>query len=85
MFGGTPLHDLDPSMPPDSLAKSLIEQALAPVQAQLRELNQKLLGYIPTELADATSGFEIEIIGRRRPAHLQHEPVLDPEGLRMRA
>ena len=42
------------------------------------------LGYIPTELTTATSGFEIEIIGRRRPASLQHEPVLDPEGLRMR-
>jgi len=43
------------------------------------------LGYIPIELADADAGFEIEIIGRRRPAKLQHEPVLDPEGLRMRA
>jgi len=43
------------------------------------------LGYIPTELATETDGFEIEIIGRRRPATLQHEPVLDPEGLRMRA
>ncbi len=43
------------------------------------------LGYIPTELATAESGFEIEIIGRRRPAALQHEPVLDPQGLRMRA
>ena len=30
-------------------------------------------------------GFEIEIIGHRCPARLQHEPVLDPEGLRMRA
>ena len=43
------------------------------------------LGYIPVELASAASGFEIEIIGRRRPARLQHQPVLDPEGLRMRA
>ncbi|MCX6521478.1 MAG: FAD-dependent oxidoreductase [Actinobacteria bacterium] len=43
------------------------------------------LGYIPTSLATAESGFEIEIIGRRRPASLRHEPVLDPEGLRMRA
>jgi len=43
------------------------------------------LGYIPTSLATAESGFEIEIIGRRRPATLRHEPVLDPEGLRMRA
>jgi dimethylglycine dehydrogenase len=43
------------------------------------------LGYIPAELAAAETGFEIEIIGRRRPAKLQHEPVLDPQGLRMRA
>jgi glycine cleavage system aminomethyltransferase T len=43
------------------------------------------MGYIPSALATAGSGFEIEIIGRRRPATLQHEPVLDPQGLRMRA
>jgi dimethylglycine dehydrogenase len=51
------------------------------------------MGYIPAALADPAgatdaagdSGFEIEIIGRRRPARLQHEPVLDPQGLRMRA
>ncbi|MFM8266962.1 MAG: glycine cleavage T C-terminal barrel domain-containing protein, partial [Ilumatobacteraceae bacterium] len=43
------------------------------------------LGYIPSELASADSGFEIEIIGRRRPARILHEPVLDPAGLRMRA
>jgi dimethylglycine dehydrogenase len=43
-------------------------------------------GYVPAELAvDGTSGFEIEIIGRRRPAALQLEPVLDPQGQRMRA
>jgi dimethylglycine dehydrogenase len=43
------------------------------------------LGYIPTSLVSAESGFEIEIIGRRRPAVIRHEPVLDPQGLRMRA
>jgi dimethylglycine dehydrogenase len=43
------------------------------------------LGYIPTELADATDGFEIEIIRGRRPARIRHEPALDPQGLRMRA
>ena len=44
------------------------------------------LGYIPTELAaEGTTGFEIEIIGKLRPATLQLEPVLDPSGLRMRA
>jgi dimethylglycine dehydrogenase len=42
------------------------------------------MGYIPTELAHA-DGFEVEIIGKRRPATLVHEPVLDPQGLRMRA
>ena len=29
-------------------------------------------------------GFEIEIIGRRRPARLQPEPLFDPQGARMR-
>ncbi len=46
------------------------------------------LGYVPTGLADPAgrggSGFEVEIIGRRRPAHLQLEPLFDPQGLRMR-
>jgi dimethylglycine dehydrogenase len=42
------------------------------------------LGYVPAELASA-DGFEIEIIGRRRPARVQREPLFDPEGLRMRA
>jgi dimethylglycine dehydrogenase len=43
-------------------------------------------GYIPSELAaPGTQGFEIEIIGRRRPARLQPDPVLDPAGARMRS
>jgi dimethylglycine dehydrogenase len=43
-------------------------------------------GYIPTELATpGTTGFEIEIIGNRRPARLQLEPTLDPAGTRMRS
>jgi dimethylglycine dehydrogenase len=47
------------------------------------------LGYVPTELASADGAgadgrFEIEIIGRRRPARLQPEPLFDPQGLRMR-
>ena len=51
-------------------------------------VNQSIaLGYVPTELA--TPGrpggrFEVEIIGRRRPARLQAEPLFDPQGLRMR-
>ena len=44
------------------------------------------LGYVPTELAGAVGqgDFEIEIIGRRRPARLQLTPLFDPEGRRMR-
>ena len=46
------------------------------------------LGYVPTELAspdrDRNGGFEIEIIGRRRPARLQPEALVDPRGVRMR-
>jgi dimethylglycine dehydrogenase len=44
------------------------------------------MGYIPADLAKpGTTGFEIEIIGKMRPASLQLEPVLDPSGSRMRA
>jgi dimethylglycine dehydrogenase len=43
------------------------------------------LGYVDAAVADADSGFEIEIIGQRRPATLLREPVLDPQGLRMRS
>jgi dimethylglycine dehydrogenase len=44
------------------------------------------LGYVPTALLDAEGDgrFEIEIIGRRRPARLQREPLFDPAGARMR-
>jgi dimethylglycine dehydrogenase len=46
-------------------------------------------GYIPAALANggdgSGGGFEIEIIGDRRPAKIQHEPLFDPEGARMRA
>jgi dimethylglycine dehydrogenase len=44
------------------------------------------LGWVDADVADDPSGadFEIEIIGQRRPATLLHEPVLDPQGTRMR-
>jgi dimethylglycine dehydrogenase len=44
------------------------------------------LGYVPAGLSpDAAPGaFEIEIIGRRRPATLQLRPVFDPDGRRLR-
>ena len=45
------------------------------------------LGYVPSSLVtegDGDGRFEIEIIGRRRPARLQPEPLFDPAGTRMR-
>jgi dimethylglycine dehydrogenase len=46
------------------------------------------LGYVPAALASPDGpggeGFEIEIIGRRRPARLQPDPMFDPTGGRMR-
>jgi dimethylglycine dehydrogenase len=41
-------------------------------------------GYVPRELAANGAGFEIEILGERRPARIQPEPLFDPEGVRMR-
>jgi len=43
------------------------------------------LGYVPVDLADEPDDFTIEIIGRRRPASIQREPLYDPHGLRMRS
>ncbi len=43
------------------------------------------LGYVPKDLASAGSGFEIEIIGERRPATRLDVPAFDPDGTRMRA
>jgi dimethylglycine dehydrogenase len=43
------------------------------------------LGYIPKALAGETSGFEIEILGERRPAQRESGAVFDPQGSRMRA
>jgi dimethylglycine dehydrogenase len=45
------------------------------------------LGYVESAVADdgRPGAFEIEIIGRRRPATLRREPVLDPSGTRMRS
>jgi dimethylglycine dehydrogenase len=42
------------------------------------------LGYIPAALADASVGFEIEIIGERRKAERQSAAAFDPNGRRMR-
>jgi dimethylglycine dehydrogenase len=43
------------------------------------------LGYIPAALAAAASGFEVEILGERRPARLALAPLHDPDGRRMRS
>ncbi|MBI1773852.1 MAG: GcvT family protein [Proteobacteria bacterium] len=42
------------------------------------------LGYVPSGLAEARDGFEVEIIGNRRRAARVPEPLFDPQGMRMR-
>jgi len=42
------------------------------------------LGYVPTALAGNGGGFEIEVMGERRPAAILPEPPFDPKGERMR-
>ncbi|HEY1941111.1 MAG TPA: FAD-dependent oxidoreductase [Roseiarcus sp.] len=43
------------------------------------------MGYIEKDLASADGGFEIEIIGERRPAVRLNAPAYDPAGLAMRS
>jgi dimethylglycine dehydrogenase len=43
------------------------------------------MGYIEKAHADSLDGFEIEIIGDRRPARRLAAPAYDPEGVRMRS
>jgi dimethylglycine dehydrogenase len=42
------------------------------------------LGYVPAGLADATAGFEIEVLGDRRSATRLDECLFDPTASRMR-
>nr|WP_295462197.1 FAD-dependent oxidoreductase [Mesorhizobium sp.] len=42
------------------------------------------LGYVPKEVADAASGFEIELLGKRHKAAVQAAPLFDPDQTRMR-
>jgi len=42
------------------------------------------MGYVHREVADESGPWSIEILGRRYPAHLQPQPLFDPEGTRMR-
>ena len=41
-------------------------------------------GYVPKALAAEEEGWEIEILGDRRPARLQRHPLFDPNGAAMR-
>jgi dimethylglycine dehydrogenase len=43
------------------------------------------LGYVPAALARPGETFEVEILGERRPAHVQATPLYDPTGSRMRS
>ena len=43
------------------------------------------MGYVNLEVAEASSGFEVELIGERRAAVRLAEAAFDPSGLRMRA
>ena len=42
------------------------------------------LGFVPTTMIADGAGFEVEILGQRRPATLTAEPLFDPKGTRMR-
>ena len=43
------------------------------------------LGYVNRDVAHQTDGFEVELIGERRPAVRLSAPAFDPDGTRMRA
>ena len=42
------------------------------------------LGYIPVSLAEADSGFDIELLGERRHASIARHALYDPTGALMR-
>ncbi len=65
-------------MSPDDDFEPVAEASLAFEERGELPVDELLRDYV---LAD----YEIEIIGRRRPARLQLQPILDPEGIRMRA
>lgn len=43
------------------------------------------MGYVPREVAEVASGWQIEILGEMRPAFLQPVPLFDANGSRMRS
>jgi len=42
------------------------------------------IGYVPKEIADETDGFEIELLGKRHAARIQHAPLFDANLERLR-
>jgi dimethylglycine dehydrogenase len=42
------------------------------------------VGYVPKEIADETDGFEIELLGKRHAARIQHTPLFDANFERLR-
>ena len=42
------------------------------------------MGYVPKEIADASDGFEIELLGKRLAARIQPAPLFDANFARMR-
>ena len=42
------------------------------------------MGYIPKEIAEKETGWEIEILGELRPSKVQNQPLFDPEAKIMR-
>jgi dimethylglycine dehydrogenase len=42
------------------------------------------VGYVPKEIAEETDGFEIELLGKRHAARIQHAPLFDANFERMR-
>ena len=42
------------------------------------------MGYVPKDIADLPDSWEIEILGERRRARLQPDPLFDPHATRMR-
>ncbi len=43
------------------------------------------LGFLPTEMIIESAGFEIELLGQKRPAAVLTQALFDPQGKRMRA
>ena len=61
-------------------------QGRQPARALRHGVGRSLaLAYVPKDLARASSGFEVELIGERRPAKRLDGAAYDPRGIEMRA